>query len=79
MIGLVAGEEGEGGEGESHSKVGPVGPTITIAAPAQKLLRIVFWTYMSFPGFQIQKKWFTGCSLCRAVILNDCFLGNGKK
>ena len=34
---------------------------------------------MSLTGFQIQKKSFTGCSLCRAVILNDCFLGNGTK
>ena len=34
---------------------------------------------MCFSDFQIQKKCFTGCSLCRAVILNDRFLGNGTK
>ena len=33
---------------------------MSIAAPEQKLLRIVFPTYMSFFGSQIQKKYFPG-------------------
>ena len=33
---------------------------MSIAPIKQKLLRIVFWTYMSFRDFQIQKKCFAG-------------------
>ena len=33
---------------------------MSIAAPAQKLLRIVFRSYMCFPGSEIQKKCFDG-------------------
>ena len=35
---------------------------ISVAAPAQKLLRIVFPTYMFFSGSQIQKSIFSGAS-----------------
>ena len=33
---------------------------MSIAPPAQKLLRIVFRTYICFSGFQIRKKCFVG-------------------
>ena len=52
---------------------------MSIAAPAQKLLRIVFRTYMSFPGFANPKKVFYRGPVCLQVILNDRFLGNGTK
>ena len=41
---------------------------MSIAPLAQKLLRIVFCTYICFPGFQIQKKCFVGD---RCVSLGD--------
>ena len=49
---------------------------MSIAAITQKLLRIVFRTYMCFPGFQIQKKAFYWGPVCLPVTLNDRFLGN---
>ena len=36
---------------------------MSIAPRAQKLLRIVFRTYMSFPGFQIKKRVLSGAGV----------------
>ena len=50
-----------------------VNEKMSIAATAQKLLRIVFRTYMPFPSFQIQKSVFSGAGV------SPGFLGNGTK
>ena len=47
---------------------------MSIAAPEQKLLRIVFPTYKSFFGSQIQKKFFAGgrCVIDTLMIIKWC-------
>ena len=46
--------------GGQNRDLRPNGKQMCIAAPAQKLLRIVFRSYMCFPGSEIQKKCFDG-------------------
>ena len=47
---------------------------MSIAAPEQILLRIVFLTYMFFSGSQIQKKYFPGgrCVIDTLMIIKCC-------
>ena len=47
---------------------------MSIAARAQKLLRIVFRTYMCFPVFQIQKKCGMGIAASKQNALRIRFL-----
>ena len=51
---------------------------MSIAAPAQKLLIIVFRTYMSFFGSQIKKVFCRG-PVCECSLTNVDFLDNAKK